>query len=188
MTLGSTGFQSPLFPAALLVGAAMLLLGRRLFWIFVGGTGFVLGALVSARLLNGRADWVFLAVAAGGGLLGALIAIRAQKLAVGLAGFLAAGYLAHLVTLQFTPDPAAWIGFAVGGVLGSLLLLALFDWTLAALSSLLGAALIAQYVPWPNPLPFVVFVFLLGVGMAVQSRSIGRGRPAAAPRGKTASA
>ncbi len=166
-----------MLPAALIVGTAMLLLGRRLFWIFVGGTGFVLGALLAAKLLNGRADWVFLAVAAGGGLLGALIAIWAQKFAVGLAGFLAAGYLAHTVALAFTPDPGAWIAFAVGGIVGSLLLLALFDWTLIALSSLLGAALIAQHIPWPEPLPFIAFVVLLGLGIAIQSRSVRRGRP-----------
>ncbi len=175
----NTTLHPSMLPAAVIVGAAMLLLGRKLFWIFVGGTGFVIGALLAAKLLSGRADWVFLAIAAGGGLLGALVAVWAQKFAVGLAGFLAAGYLAHAVALSFTPDPGAWIAFGVGGILGSLLLLALFDWTLVALSSLLGAALIAQHVPWQEPLPFIAFVVLLGFGIAIQSRSLRRGRSAA---------
>ena len=37
----------------ILVSVALLVLGRKLFWLFVGAVGFVAGALLATRLLGG---------------------------------------------------------------------------------------------------------------------------------------
>jgi hypothetical protein len=161
-----------------LVGAAMLLFGRRLFWVFVAGVGFACGALVAAELLVGQEGWILLAAAIVGGVFGALIALFAQKLAVGVAGFLAGGYLGHALAQNLNLEPHAWIFFIVAGVLGALLLVALFDWTLIVLSSLTGALVIVEQVPWPAPWPAVVFLGLLVVGLAIQASQF---RPRAKP-------
>src|SRR5215831_12798417 len=78
----------------LLVGAAILLLGRNLFWLFVAAIGFAVGAEIAPRIIRQPAPVVTLVIAVGLGFLGALLAVLLQKFAVGASGFLAGGWLA----------------------------------------------------------------------------------------------
>src|SRR5579871_5567358 len=78
----------------LLVGVAILLLGRKLFWLFVGAIGFALGAELAPQIIHQPAPTVTLIIAFFLGFLGALFAILIQKLAVGVAGFVAGGWAA----------------------------------------------------------------------------------------------
>jgi NADH-quinone oxidoreductase subunit L len=77
-----------------IVGILLLTLGRKLFWLFVGGSGFVVAFFLTGELLPGQPTWVFLLVALVAGLLGAWLAVRLQWLAVGVGGFLGGGYIA----------------------------------------------------------------------------------------------
>ncbi|MBX3747990.1 MAG: DUF4203 domain-containing protein [Verrucomicrobiae bacterium] len=172
-----------MMPISLVLGGAMLVLGRRLFWVFVVGTGFILGARLATELLGESAGWGWLAAVLGAGLLGALLALLAQKVAVAVAGFLAGGYLAHALVLHYRWDEAPpWVAFVVGGAVGSFLLMVLFDWALIAISSLTGAAVITEQIPVEPPWPVAVFLGLLVLGLAVQARGMRR-RPAP-PRGE----
>jgi hypothetical protein len=161
----------------LVIGAALLLFGRRLYWLFVGGVGFVAGAsLAGAELGPNAADWTLL-IALGLGLLGALLSVLLQRVLVGVAGFLAGGYLLHALALNAGHSSWAWLAFVIGGVVGALLILAVFDWALIALSALTGAALISQNVAlgqWPSELLFAV---LLVFGLVVQGSQLVRLRP-----------
>jgi hypothetical protein len=157
---------------AILVGIAMLLFGRRLFWVFVAGIGFVSGALLAAEFLSEQEAWVLLVAAVVAGVVGALLALLAQKIAIGIAGFLAGGYLGHIIAESAGGGDYAWLAFVVAGVLGAVLLIALFDWALILLSSLTGAAVVSQHVPWETPWPAVTFLVLLVVGLAVQIRQL----------------
>lgn len=168
-------------PLTIVVGAAMLLFGRRLFWVFVAGTGFVVGALLAAQFLASSEAWVLLGAAVLCGVLGAVIALFAQKLAIGIAGFLGGGYLAHAIAVQFGMQETAWIAFLVAGVIGAILLMILFNWALVALSSLVGAAVITQELTLTEPWPVVVFLLLLIFGLAVQSRQLRRPEKASPP-------
>jgi hypothetical protein len=68
-----------------LVGVAVLLLGRRLFWLFVGAIGFVFGAQIAAQFTHQPASSpVVLLVAIAFGIIGALLAIMLQKIAIGI--------------------------------------------------------------------------------------------------------
>ncbi len=129
-----------------LLGAFLLGFGRSLYWLFVGGAGFLAVNTLASRLLEGSPRILLLAIAVAAGLLGALLAILLQKFAVGLAGFLAGGYffviLLDLLKLDY--GPVVWILFVVGGILGAILVAALFEVSLIFLSSLSGALLIAQ--------------------------------------------
>src|SRR5215475_7125002 len=78
----------------LLVGAAILLLGRKLFWLFVAAVGFALGAEIAPRIIHQPAPFVTLLIAVGLGFLGALLAVLLQKFAIGVSGFLAGGWFA----------------------------------------------------------------------------------------------
>ncbi len=86
----------------LLVGLAVLLLGRRLFWLFVGAAGFAVGLHVAPMVLNGP-EWLMVVAALVLGILGAVLAIFFQWLAIGLAGFAAGvhGGLAAAAALGF---------------------------------------------------------------------------------------
>ena len=70
----------------LLIGIAVLTLGRRLFWIFVGTAGFLLGTRLATQFPVSGPEWAPLAVALFAGLIGAIFAVFAQKVAVGIAG------------------------------------------------------------------------------------------------------
>jgi hypothetical protein len=63
-------------PVSLLVGVALLLLGRRRYWVFVAGVGFLAG-----------------------------------------------GYLFHVLAQALGWGEWAWVGFLAGGVVGGLLVL-----------------------------------------------------------------
>lgn len=156
------------------VGAAILLFGRRLFWLFLAGTGFVVGALAATRALEGASSEVVLTVAIVAGLLGALLARFAQKVAVLVAGALAGGYLGHAVALGLPQRLHPWAAVAIGAIAGAILLACLFNWALIALSSLTGAAVISQHIPVPPPWPTAAFALLLLVGLAVQAGQLRR--------------
>lgn len=150
----------------------MLVLGRRLFWVFVVGMGFVFGARLATEYLKLESGMEWLVAVLVAGLLGAMLAKLAQKIVVVVAGFLAGGYLAHVVVLGGRPDLMPGIAFLVGGVVGAILLVVLFDWALIVISSLTGAAVIAEALPLTDPWPVPVFLGLVLVGLLVQSRGL----------------
>jgi hypothetical protein len=161
----------------LLVGAGILLLGRKLFWLFVAAIGFALGAEIAPRIIHQPAPLVTLVIAVGLGLLGALIAILLQKFAIAAAGFLSGGWFA-IGLYAFFAGPAGnvEIVFLVGGILGAILFLALFDWALIFFSSLVGARFIATAIALSQTGRAILFILLVVVGIAVQSSMLSPAR------------
>jgi hypothetical protein len=160
----------------LLAGIALLLAGRRLFWLFVAAIGFLAGLELAPRLLPGQSDIVIVIVAAVVALAGALVAVAFQTIVIGVAGFLggaAAGVLL-LRTLGFDSDGVVLAVGLVGGLIGALVSFVLFDWALIVLSSLAGASLIvgevARLVALPSPAPLALVIALAVVGVLVQAR------------------
>jgi len=158
-----------LFLINAILGGALLVLGRRLFWLFVGIAGFVTGVQVANRVFQGPEEQaIIVGVVLGLGF--ALFAIFAQTLAIGVAGFLTGGYVLLALTAIVGLDrgPFAWIIYLVGGVIGFMLVLWLFDWAIITLSSLAGAALVVQAFNFQNVLAGVVFVLLVLAGVIIQ--------------------
>ena len=79
--------------APIVVGVALLFFGRRLFWLFVAGVGFLYGLRFAPTLVQGGSELALLLVAVFCGVIGALLAVFAQKIAVGIAGFCIGGYV-----------------------------------------------------------------------------------------------
>jgi hypothetical protein len=160
----------------ILVGIAVLALGRKLFWLFVGGVGFVSGAFLAARVFSEQPAWVTLLVALGAGVVGALLALFIQRLAVGLAAFLAGGYVAaNVLTLGgWSPDVPGWLLYVAGGILGSVLVGILFDWALIVVSSLIGSLVVVQSVQLEPAVMIVLFVVLVAAGIAAQAQMMRR--------------
>jgi hypothetical protein len=159
---------------SILAGLALLTLGRRLFWLFVGLVGFAAGIVLATQFVQGP-DWEVLVIALAAGLVGVLFALVLQQAAVALAGFLAGGYVVMSVLNGFGWDPAGsrWVGYwafiIVGGIAGAALVLALFEWALIILSSLTGAILIVQTIHPGALLAAILTGVLFIVGVVIQA-------------------
>jgi hypothetical protein len=155
----------------ILLGIVILTTGRKLYWLFVGVVGFVVGIALAGMFFPSETEIARLAIALVAGVICALLALFLQRLAVGLVGFLAGGYvaLALLDALQIQLGVAAWIIFVVGGIISAALVAALFDWALILLSSLTGASMVIQAFDLGELLNFFVFVFLIVMGIGIQA-------------------
>ena len=159
--------------ATILVGLALLFFGRQLFWLFVGGAGFVAGMVFATDLLQRQAsDWTTLAIAIIAGVIGAVLGILLQRFAIALAGFIAGAYVGLSLAVNLGDQNWAWIAAIIGGVIGAVLVAVLFDWALILLSALTGSILVASNLrlePW---LSLVIFAVLLLAGITAQSASL----------------
>ncbi len=161
--------------APLLLGLALLLAGRRLFWLFVGTIGFAVAEELVTPLVASDSRGVALIVALIAGLGGAVLAIFMQKVAIGLAGALAGAYYVNVLLTAWPAHDARIdsVVMLVGAVVGALLLLLLFKWALILFSSVAGAHLIVRaLVPFGIGDEFKagLFLGLLLVGVFVQGR------------------
>jgi hypothetical protein len=164
--------DSPFAPvAAVLAGLALLLFGRRLFWLAVGLAGFAVGLVLARRFLALDPWWLELGAALLAGALAALATIFLQRLVVSLGGFVAGALLVLQVgKLSGTPPEGFfWVLFAVlGGVAGAILAALLFEAALAAVTSLVGAHLLLTAAKVPPSLSFVLLLVLAAAGTVLQ--------------------
>jgi hypothetical protein len=160
----------------LLVGVGLLTLGRKLFWFFVGGIGFVAGVMIASRVFGGESDGVILVIGLISGAVGALLTVMLQKFALGLAGFLGGGYvIVQLADLfGFSTQRLDWLIFIVGGIIGAALIAFLFEWALIGLSSLSGAAIIAQTLSLEGSMQLLVLVVAAVFGVIAQAGMMGK--------------
>ena len=164
----------PVFPIlGLVFGILLLLFGRRLFWLFVGAVGFLIGLSLATRFFSAQPEWVTLLLAVIFGVLGALLAIFVKKIAVAVAGFAAGGYLIYQVMamVQANLGEFTWVIYIVGGVMGAIIFALMFDWTLIILSSITGAIMTTQAIPIPLPgaLEIILALVLVIVGLVFQA-------------------
>jgi hypothetical protein len=170
----------PLPIISVLVGSALLLFGRRLFWLLLAAIGFAIGLQLAPYLSQNPPPWLSLLLSLGLGLLGALLAVMLQKLAIAIAGFLVGGRVAVAIAAALWVNYAHYsiITFVVGGIIGALMLVALFDWALIIFSAIEGARLIAGAVHLPSTGTTVLVVVLALFGIFVQAAMFRRSRRA----------
>ena len=154
----------------LAAGAVLLILGRKLFWLFVGILGFLFGMTLAPQILPNQSQTVILVLALIIGVIGSVLAVLVQKVMIGLAGFMAGGYLVYalLPMLGLSLGSFLWVAIVVGGILGALLASSMFDWALVLLSSGVGASMITKELSLPQPLGLVLLVALIIVGIIIQ--------------------
>jgi hypothetical protein len=174
---------------AFAVGIFLLVLGRRLFWLFVGMVGFFTVYQLSLESLHVVSPELRLFLSCLAGLFGVLLAIFVQKVAVGIAGFLvgawlAAGFLgiavAHGPQALSAHPGSPWTIFLVllAGIVAAFLALRLFSLALIVLSALAGAGLIVDTAQWGGPSRTLLLVVLTLAGIALQAGFTGRRRQA----------
>jgi hypothetical protein len=161
-----------MFPAIVnvVIGIALLTTGRRLFWVFFGAVGFILGRSLAQQLLVGQPAWTVIFIAVATGLVGLILGLYAQRFAVGLAGFLMGHYA--LASLGFAMGfyGTGWILLALvgGGIIGTALALISLDFAFIFLTAAAGAKLIEQTIDLNPPLNFALFAVLFAVGVTIQ--------------------
>ncbi len=155
----------------LILGAAMLTMGRKLYWLFLGGVGFVFGYDMAKQMIHSQPQNVIFVIALCTGVAGALLAVLFQKIAILLGGFIAGGYL----FVEFMKELGAgggisyWLLFILGGLIGALLMKVLFNWALIVLSSFMGSALVLRAFHFGQQLPVLLFALVFLLGIAVQA-------------------
>jgi hypothetical protein len=167
--------------ASLALGLIVLLFGRKIFWLCVAAVGFAAGVELAPHLLHEPSPVLQLSIALVLGFLGALIALFLQKLAVAIVGFAAGGRLAVGIAESFFVDYASyyWLTFLVGGIIGAILLVAVFDWALVFLSALIGAHLIVRAIVLPTTGATILLIALTVIGIIIQASLLRRGRAVA---------
>jgi hypothetical protein len=167
----------------MVLAVGLLFLGRKLFWLFVGGLGMVAGFDIATRMLHIQPFWLSLVISLLMGLAGLVIAMEMDRAALTAVGFLAGGMSAVglLRVLQMDGGRVTWIAFGIGAVLGILLIAILFDWAIILLSALYGASLIGNLSPFASTgtLILIASMFVFGVtGQVIllysERRAVGR--------------
>ena len=155
----------------IILGIALLVAGRKLFWLFVGAVGFVVGLTLATMFISSDSEVLKLVIALIAGALGAGLALAMQNLAVGLAGFLAGGYgvLTLLNLTNWNLGSIQWLLVIVGGIFGAILVAVLFEWALIILSSFTGATLLVQAFAFSRSWESVLIAILFIIGLAIQA-------------------
>ena len=170
-----------------LLGGCLLVMGRRLFWLLIATLGFLFAFTLVQRLAPEMTEPLRVVLAIVAGLLGALLAIFAQKLAVGTSGMLFGAYSTLWLLEHYGADLGnwEWVVLVAGGVLAAVLALLVFDTALVVVSSILGASLLVGAARLGGLPSVILFAVLLIVGITVQ---LGSGRKKRKPRRARAAA
>lgn len=157
------------------VGVSLLMLGRKLYWLFVAAVGFVVAIAFVTEFFEPESQWIGLLAAVVAGLLGALAAIFLQRVAVAVTGFVALAYLVWEVGPEIGLDgQLETVVMLVAGVLGAIFASLLFDWALIFLSSLVGSAILVDAFDLDQQAAIIVMVVLAVAGISIQANMLKR--------------
>jgi hypothetical protein len=162
----------------LIVGAVLLVAGRKLFWLLVGAIGFAIGVMLATRFFNGNELTMILAGLVLG-LIFALLAVFLESIAIGIAGFLGGGYVLLTIAGMLGLDRGgiwSWVIYAIGGILGILLVAMLFKWALIIISSLVGASLVVTAFGMSAAAAGLIYLGLVIAGILIQAGGLSRDR------------
>ena len=154
-----------------MIGFAVLVMGRQIFWVFVAGLGFALGVIYGGQFYSGQPEWVILIISVIIGVLGALLAYNLQRLAGGVAGFITGWYLTNLFSSYagFQLDHfLAYLPIIIG-VLCGFSMIFFFDWSTVLLSSFAGAAMITLGMNFTNRTELIVLIAFAFLGIIIQA-------------------
>lgn len=160
---------------AIAIGIALLTYGRKLYWLALGAVGFFGGIWFAGRWPELNSADFGLGISFLLGVLGACLIVFAQRMAVGLGGFVIGGALTYwsaawlTVPTGWQPGPWLWVCAAFGAIFGALFASSLFNASLLALTSLCGALLVAKASQIGPPHESWLFLLLLCAGIFAQS-------------------
>jgi len=156
---------------SIVIGICLILLGRKLYWFFIGLAGFFFAYQYVPDLLPALPEKTALIISLAAGGLSAALGVFLNKLFIFAGGFIAGAYLfinaAQLANLEL--EGIVLLGLAVGGLLGSLLLSMVMEWGLVVLTAAIGALLVLQALPVNRQVMIGLFVLMLILGLVAQA-------------------
>lgn len=156
----------------IIAGLALLLFGRKLFWLFVAIAGFLFAQEIVPVLFADLSQWQQLAIALVLGCLGALLAVFMQRLAFAFGGFFAGIYLAARIIQPFigaNDHTLLLVMFGMGSI-GAIIAVLLTDQVITLLSCVIGAGAIVGALQLGREPAIVLFVILTGAGFLFQEK------------------
>lgn len=156
-------------------GVLLALIGRHLFWLAVGLVGFLLTYSLATALLPDLDPTLLVALAAVIGVAGAVVTLMSLRVVASLAGGLLLAVVARALFVLYVDDSAwQWLAFALGAVLGWLLVRGLFDVGIIVTTALGGgwyvaAGLSAAEVELSSAGTLWIGIGVAVVGIAVQT-------------------
>ncbi len=156
----------------IVMGLMLLMFGRKLFWLFVAFSGFMVGAGFSEMIIPSYQQWVQVVIALGVGIASALVAILAQKVAFIFAGCLAGLYMVLIGTQSLGFNEILFVLYILGGAVGGAAAYLFIDWAIIILSSLIGAELIASALGLSSTMSILVFMLMSIIGALIQIQSM----------------
>jgi hypothetical protein len=156
---------------SVIIGIAVLVMGRQIFWVFIAGLGFILGLLFSSQFYDAQFGWQTLIISAGIAIVGAVLAYTVQRLAAGIAGLATGWYLSIMVMGYINLDLGQIESIIpyIFGIFSGILLFLYFDWGVIIASSLAGAAIIISATSLPRNIELTLLVMLALIGIVIQS-------------------
>ncbi len=170
---------------SILVGSALILAGRKLFWLAVGLIGFF-GGMYLTRLFLDPGTHMLLFIAIGVGVLSVFLAIAVQKIAVGMAGFIAGGYGMILILkhLGFHLGNGGWVLVLVAGIAGLIVAVRIIEWALIVLSALSGSYIVVTALGYEPSKGILIFLALCIIGFVIQGRGMRKAKSEGRSSGK----
>ena len=162
-----------LAPLNAILGGALLVAGRKLFWLFIGVLGFITGIQLTTNFINGP-EWLTIIIGLIVGLIFAMLAVFLQTVAIWVAGFLSGGYVLSALAGMFGIEGYTWVIYIIGGIIGIALVSFLFDWAVITLSSFAGASLIVEAMFSNQESAQLIFIALFIIGIIIQGSLLRR--------------
>ena len=158
----------------IVAGVLLIIAGGRLYRLMIVTPGFVAGVLLTTHYAPAGTDMVKLGIIAGVGLVGALIMHLMEQTALRLIGAALMVGLAMAVGPEvFGRNIPWWLNYAAGAV-GAVGFPILYQRALPAITSLLGALIVAWSLGRETDLWMLGILTL--VGAVIQTMLAGRGK------------
>ncbi|MBC7814507.1 MAG: DUF4203 domain-containing protein, partial [Burkholderiales bacterium] len=129
----------------IVAGVVLLLVGWRVYDLAVALVGFLVGAGIGVSLLGGNENQtIALAGLVGGGIIGAVLAVALQYVAVFLIGAYVGVLLTTNVFFALTERALDPVFMIIAGVVGGLVMLGMYFYIAVMVTSAVGAVVLAQ--------------------------------------------
>jgi hypothetical protein len=161
----------------IVLGLFLLVLGRKLFWLFVSIVGFLFGMGFAGLVFPDQPQWIQVLFALGAGFLGALLAVFAQRVAFAFAGFYGGFYFALILSESFGSGANNIVICTFVGVIGAVVATLIMDWVIIVFSCLVGAGAVVGASGLGQGMSVIVFLLLVLTGAFVQTRLLPQAKP-----------
>jgi hypothetical protein len=154
------------------VGLLLLLLGRKIFWLFVGLAGFLCGFQGVQIFFPDQAalGFVFGLLV---GVVGVFVAVFFQRISFAMGGFFAGGYLSLAYCSHLSVEEPSQVLFFIVGLIAAVIAFMWMDWAIILLSAFVGAgAIVVNIALLSPPWSFLVLLLLVLIGCVVQGRTL----------------